>query len=265
MRAVAVLQSFTINQIILFALVLARVSAVVMTAPIFGTLAAPMRVRALLAVALAMLVTPLYMPAQFYLTSGIAELGKQFANELLVGLLLGLGIMILFSGIQLTGQIVSQLSGTVITDAFDPFTQAQTPLVSQLLYFLTLAVFVLIGGHYMVMDALLHTFQWLPPGQAYVSDRASDVIVTITTQSFLLGIRAAAPVMASLLMATLVLGLIGRTLPQINILAVGFSINSMLALLSLLASVGTIAWIFQDATVPVLDLIRESFYAAPSP
>ena len=261
----AALQAFTLNQIVLFSLVLARVSAVVMTAPIFGTRAAPLQVRALLAVALALLITPLYMPATVPLDGSLAELGKRMANELLVGLLLGLGIMILFSGIQLTGQIVSQLSGTAITDAFDPFTEAQVPLVSQLLYFLTLAVFVLIGGHYMVTEALLETFRWLPPGEAYVSSRASDVVIAVTTQSFLLGIRAAAPAMASLIMATLVLGLIGRTLPQINILAVGFSVNSMVALLSLLMSVGVIAWIFQEETGPVLEMIQQAYRSQPNP
>ena len=253
------LQTFTISQLVTFVLVLARVGAVVMTAPVFGNRAAPMRVRAFLAIALAILVTPLYLPSYIALPGGVAQLAKYVANELLIGMLLGLSIMILFSGVQLTGQIVSQLSGTAITDAFDPISEAQTPIVSQLLYFLALAVFVLIGGHHMVMDAILATFHWLPPGEAFVGSSATDVVVEVTTQSFLLGIRAAAPAMVELLIATLVLGLIGRTLPQINILAVGFSINSLLALVSLLLSVGTIAWLFQDQTGPILDLVQQAY------
>src|SRR6185295_6450118 len=145
-------------------------------------------------------------------------------NETLLGLLLGLGIMILLSGVQLTGQIVSQLGGTALAETFDPNIDDNTSVFSQFLYFLTLAMFVLLDGHRLLAEAVLDTYTWLPPGKAMLGESYVTALTALLGQSFLLGVRAAAPAMAALLLATLVLGLVGRTLPQINVLVVGFSV-----------------------------------------
>jgi flagellar biosynthetic protein FliR len=74
----------------------------------------------------------------------------------------------------------------------------------------------------------------------------------------MLGVHAAAPILVALLLSTIVLGLITRTLPQINIIAVGFGINSLLTLAMLLLSIGTVAWTFQEPTIDALRTIQES-------
>ena len=81
-----------------------------------------------------------------------------------------------------------------------------------------------------MIEALLDTFAWAPPGHAALGDTFVEVLTNIVTQSFALGIRAAAPLLIALLLSTLVLGLISRTLPQINVIAVGFGLNSLLTL-----------------------------------
>ena len=81
-----------------------------------------------------------------------------------------------------------------------------------------------------MIEALLETFAWAPPGHAALGDTYVDVLTGLMTQSFALGIRAAAPLLIALLLSTIVLGLISRTLPQINIIAVGFGLNSLLTL-----------------------------------
>ena len=121
--------------------------------------------------------------------------GRLLANEALVGLLLGLGINILFSGIQVAGQIVSQMSGLSLADVFNPGFDEDVSVFSQLFYFLTLAVFVAVGGHRIVTEALLDTFAAAPPGHAALGDNFVEVLVSIVTQSFALGIRAAAPLL----------------------------------------------------------------------
>ena len=67
---------------------------------------------------------------------------------------------------------------------------------------------------------------------------------------------AAAPVMVALLVATLILGLVGRTLPQLNFLALGFGANAMVALVALSLSLGAAAWLFQDQLEPVLETVK---------
>jgi flagellar biosynthetic protein FliR len=184
--------------------------------------------------------------------------GKLVLNETLLGLLLGLGLMILLSGVQVTGQLVSQLGGTALAEGVDPLIEENTPVYSQMFYFLTLAMFVLVDGHRLLTAALLDTYAWLPPGKALLGETYATVLAKLLGQSFVLGIRAGAPAMTALLLATLVLGLIGRTLPQINILVVGFSINALLSVGAVCLSIGTIAWAFPEQAVAAIDLLVEA-------
>jgi flagellar biosynthetic protein FliR len=83
------------------------------------------------------------------------------------------------------------------------------------------------------------------------------VLINILSQSFALGIRAAAPILAAMLLSNLVLGLISRTLPQINVIAVGLGLNSLLALGVLCLSIGAVAWTFQEPTADVMQQVQE--------
>ena len=251
------LETYLVSRFMIFTLVLARTGALVMTAPIFGSQAAPRRVRALLAVAMSLLVTPVYFNTSLPPVQNTLEYGRLLVNEALIGLLLGLGINILFAGIQVAGQVVSQMSGLSLADIFNPGFEEDVSVFSQLFYFLTLAVFIAIGGHRIVTEALLETFAWAPPGHAALGDSFVEVIVNIIAQSFALGIRAAAPLLTALLLSNLVLGLISRTLPQINVIAVGFSLNSLLALGVLFLSIGGVAWTFQEPTVDIMQQLAE--------
>ena len=252
------LETFLVGRFMLFTLVLARTSALVMTAPIFGSPALPRQVRVLLAMALTLLIMPVHIGASIVPVEHIADYARLLANEVLVGLLMGLGITILFSGVQVAGQIVSQMSGLSLGDVFSPGFEEDVSMFSQLFYFLTLAVFVAIGGHRMVTAALLDTFAIAPPGHAALGSDFVEVLTSVASQSFAIGIRAAAPLIVSLLLSTIVLGLISRTLPQINIIAVGFGINSMLTLGMLFLSLGVVAWAFQQPTFDVLEQLQET-------
>ncbi|MCC6493337.1 MAG: flagellar biosynthetic protein FliR [Pirellulales bacterium] len=256
------LESLLLAQFATFVLVLARVGGLIATAPIFGTRAAPVQARALLAVAMSLLITPLHASQAPAGLENMLIFGKHVLSESLVGLLLGLGVMILLSGIQLTGQIISQLGGTAVAEGFDPLADENVPVYSQFFYFLTLAMFVLIDGHRLLVEALLDTYAWLPPGKAVLGRSFVDVFSALLGQSFLLGIRAAAPAMAALLLATLVLGLIGRTVPQINILVVGFSVNALLTVGAACVTIGTIAWAFPQQGVEAIDKLCEAVRAA---
>jgi flagellar biosynthetic protein FliR len=240
-------------------LVLARTGTLLMTAPMFGSQALPRRVRALLAVALSLLVTPVYLGTTLPPIGRLTEYGRLLANEALVGLMLGLGVNILFAGVQVAGQIVSQMAGISLADVLNPgFEDEDVSVFSQLFYFLTLAVFVAVGGHRIVTEALLDTFAAAPPGHAGLGENFVEVLTNIAAQSFALGIRAAAPLLAALLLSNLVLGLISRTLPQINVIAVGFNVNSLLAMGVLFLSVGAVAWTFQEPTMEVLQEVGKA-------
>lgn len=272
------LEQLDLERFLLFTLVLTRVSGLTMTAPVYGTKDVPMQVRALFAVALALLITP----GQWHVTvrdpATMINYLVLLGSELLVGLCLGLGVMILFTGIQLAGQMMGRVSGMMLANVFDPSTEAEVPTFSRMLFMVTLAVFLCIGGHRLVMAGLLDTFQEIPPGsfppwqapavptapaggEAF-QDTIAGALTTLLTESFRLGIRAAVPVVTAVLLSTLVMGLISRTMPQLNILMVGFGLNSMITYGILSITLGAAVWVFQEQIEPLLGII---FHALRAP
>ncbi len=242
-------------QFLTFTLVLVRVGALVMLAPIFGSSSVPVRVRIVLALALAALVAPLELQKSTARPDALADYLVLAGAEALIGLTLGLGVLLLFSSMHVAGQTISQMSGMQLAEVFDPGFETSTPLFSQLLSFVTLAVFVIIGGHRRVIEALLDTFAWLPAGQGGFSRSVFEAMTSLLAQSFALGIRAAAPAMVALLLATLILGLVSRTLPQLNVIVLGFGFNAAASMAVIGVSLGAAAWVFQDQLEPFLETI----------
>lgn len=244
------------HDVVIFTLVLTRVSGLMLTAPIYGSNEVPPQVRVFLAFALAMLIAPTQLAAPTPMPQTMVQMLLFVGGELLIGVVLGLGVMVLFAGVQLAGQIIGQLSGMALADVFNPGMDSSVPLFSHLLYLFTLAIYVIMGGHRLLMAGLLSTFVAMPPGTSQgLSEETVDAVVTLLVESFALGIRAAAPATVALLLATLVLGLISRTLPQLNVMAIGFGINAAATMLCMAASLGAIAWLFQESLEPHLALL----------
>lgn len=254
----SLLETYLVNQFLIFTLVLARVSGLVMTAPIYGSQSVPMQIRGLLAVAIALLLFPSTTGTAIEYPDALPSYALLFGGELVVGLCIGLGITILFGGIQVAGQVIGQLSGMTLADVFDPGFDGNSPIFAQLMFYLSLAVFMLLNGHRLVMAALLDTFVAIPPGQGGAAQSVLDALVTILSQSFLVGLQAAAPAMTALLLATLIMGLLSRTLPQLNILSFGFGLNALLVQAALLFSLGGVAWAFSEQVEPVLELLHDA-------
>lgn len=247
------------DQILVALLVLTRISGLMIAAPVIGSRSVPVRIRALLVLALTLLVAPLQWGAPIDTPHTLLQLVGLVAYEVLVGLALGLGVTILLLGLQLAGYIAGHMSGMALADVLDPSFDASIPVFAQLLDVIAVLVFITIGGHRTVVEALLETFRGIPPGAASVSAGAVQSLEEIMRQSFVLGVRAAAPMIVSLLMSVLVMGLISRTLPQLNILAVGLSLNSIVMLATLAISLGTIAYMFQDNVEAAVTVIWEMF------
>ena len=247
-----------LDQFLTFVLVLTRLGSLLMTLPMLGTATVPLQVRALLALGISLILTPLFWAQPIPQPENLIILGTLLAREAILGLALGLAVLILLSGMQLAGQIVSQTSGMTLADVANPTFDTTTPLFSQILEMLAIAIFFLVGGHRQVIDALLRSFTWMPPGTGRLPDSTLEALAQITSQSFDIGIRASAPVIVALLLATLVVALISRTIPQLNAVAVGLNFNSLMGLGIFALCLGSAAWVFQNELESSIDIIMES-------
>ena len=174
--------------------------------------------------------------------------------EAILGACLGLGLLVFLHGMTLAGQMIGQASGLGISEVFDPMLDESVPVFSDCCF----AGLVRVSLHRRAsLDdvGLLDTFRTIPPGSGLSPRSLADGFTTLVAMSFSLGVRVAAPAVTALLLATLILGLIGRTLPQLNVLSMGFGLNALLALAALALSLGAAAWAFQDQIQPAMETI----------
>ncbi len=229
-----------------FVAVLARISPPLMLAPPTRTAAVPMRIRALIAIAAGLLLTPLAMPTARPMPSDLLNLGIALAAEVLLGLLLGSILLMAITCLQVAGQTAGHLAGFDMATAVDPGSNEEMPVVSNMLGWLAMAILLVIGGHRQLLDCCLESFARYPVGQIVVEDAWFREIEYVLRYTFVIAIRAAAPLSIALLLANLVTGLLARTLPQLNVLAIGFNINALALLMLLFVSVGGISYVFQS-------------------
>lgn len=235
-----------IPNLVLLVLLLARVSGLLLAMPIYGRNDVPWQVRGLLAFALAVVLWPTQLNRAADVVTTPFDLALHVALEMLLGIALGLGAAVVLAGLQLAGQIVAQMAGLALAEVYNPSLDVNTPVLGSFIHWAGLAVFLSIGGHRLLVGALLHTLEAFPPGAAVYDLAVGDAVVRLVTESLSLGIRAAAPATVALLLGTLVVGLLGRTLPQLNVMALGFGLNALITFGTLIVSLASIGWLVQE-------------------
>lgn len=260
--------SFEIVEITLalptFALVLFRFTGLIMVAPVLGSRMVPVRLRAGLTVVLAAMIFPLVRsqaPADLSLSAALVG----GVGEMIIGVTIGLAVSMILLGVEVAGLIVGQQGGIALGQVFNPTTNQQTNVVSQIFSTVMLLVFLSLDGHRAMVSALLDTFETVPLLSFQFNESFVLLLLEALTGAFILAIRLSGPVVIALFLTAVALGFLSRTVPQLNILSVGFTVRVMVALgfsgLALMAS----GDLMVDAVHNGLDLIRETFQLAPAP
>lgn len=182
-------------------------------------------------------------------------------RELCFGLVLGLGLSIVFSGLQLAGELIDQQTGIGLSGVFNPSLNIDSGVSGQALYMFGIIVFLTmppVGGHLLVVSALLDTFQAIPIGEAFVTNSAIDLLSDLVHQSLVLGIQVAAPVLVAMAFTGLTMGFLSHTVPQINVLNLGFPIRAMLNLFLLSLSLSGTAYLLMELIPAAIERLRLS-------
>lgn len=220
-------------------LVIFRVAGIFITAPMLGSPSIPPVVKGMIAIVVALAVTarlaaPVAMPSTW------VALVLAVGREMLVGATLGYAASLLFVGVTLAGQNISQQMGIGLAEVFNPQLEDTTDLISTTLNLVALAIYLSIGGHRLLVEGLLGTFSSVPLMGFSVGQDVLEIMLALLTAAFVLGIKVAAPVMVTMMLAEMAMGLIQRTMPQFNILSAGFQIRVMVSLAILAVSVAAL-------------------------
>jgi flagellar biosynthetic protein FliR len=236
-----------------FVAVLARIAQVLILAPPTRSAGVPARVRAGLAVAMAAMLTPLAMPRAAPMPGDVLNILISLAAEMLLGMVIGSVILMAVSALQLAGQAIGHLAGFDVADAIDPTTDESMSILASLMGWLAIALVLLLGGHRVVIDCCLESYDTYPAGDVRPQTQWLEELDELMRHTLRIGVRAAAPVGTALLLTNLLTGLIARTLPQLSVLAVGFNINAFVLLGLMILSLGGMAWVFQVELAGWLD------------
>jgi flagellar biosynthetic protein FliR len=254
------LTQFLAAHLVLGLLVMTRLSTLLMAMPAVGV-GVPARVRAMLAMVLTALLVPGLADASaseaVAAIQNLIDLTIAVAREALIGLLIGSTIQLIITGVQLGGEAITSTSGMQLGEAFDPATAGQLPSISRLMGLLATAMLLLMGGHRMLLGVLMDSFDSLPAGNVHFQESMLELLWDQLSAGMSAGVRVAAPVIAALLLSNLLTGLISRTLPQINVLAIGLSLNALAMLVVLALTVGSVGLICHDELIGLAQRIGD--------
>ena len=179
--------------------------------------------------------------------------------EFALGMVLGLGVLIILTGLQLAGELIDQQTGLALGEVANPGLDINSSMTGQYLFLFGLTVLLLMeptGIHLLMISALVDTFQTLPVGSAVVSVDAIDLLRDLVQQSLVLGIQVAAPLLATMSLVALTMGFLGHTVPQINVLVIGFPIRVITSLLILIITMSGTAAAITNAVPGIIDGLR---------
>jgi flagellar biosynthesis protein FliR len=215
---------------LIFAMV--RIGAAFVAAPVFGAVTVPVQVRIVLAAAIGVLVvnnTPIPAPSAVF---GF-ETFLQVAQEALVGLALGFILQIAFAAPLVASEALGNTMGLGFASTIDPQRGAPTPAVGQFLTILMTLLFLAIDGHLVLVDLVVRSYRVLPPGEAWLAADKLQAIALFGGYAFAAGLLLALPVGFVLLCLNLIVGMLSRSAPALNLFAVGLPASLATGLVAL--------------------------------
>jgi len=201
-----------------------RASALFYAAPVFSARAMPVPVRTLLAAAIALLITPFIESSAAFIDPFTAH-GLLIAfQELIVGAMMGFALALAFSVLSQVGENIALGMGLGFASINDPNNGLSVPVVAQLYGIIGTLVFLALGGHGLMIEALNASFRSLPLGFDGLDPQSFGRLAWWGAEMYGFAILLALPAVATLLMINLAFGVITRTAPQLNLFAIGFPI-----------------------------------------
>jgi len=219
-----------------FLLVMARLTAALVSAPLFGARSVPMHTKIGFAIVLSLIVLPLSSKNIEGAPTDLFTFASAFGMEVILGIAIGVGVMLVFQGLEMAASLVSVQMGFGIGQIFDPISGQMSGTMEQFYRVLITLVFFAINGHYLVIMGFLRTFEVVPPGEATMTSIAGDQVVPFFSTLLVSAVQIALPVFGALVLADFAMAMVNRTVPQMNALVVGFPLKIGVGLIVLGAS-----------------------------
>lgn len=206
---------------------LVRIAAMVMAAPIFNTRQIPVRFRLLLAVLITLLVQPVLPPSPVVAVFSVDAV-LIAAQQIAIGASLGFLMQMVFNALIFGGQVMAYSMGLGFANMMDPTNGVNVPVIAQFWLILAMLAFLMMNGHLVLISAIVDTFTVMPVAVDGLTRAGLWELVSWASRMFAAGVLMALPVIISLLLVNVGMGVVSRAAPQLNIFAIGFPITILL-------------------------------------
>jgi len=227
-----------------FLLVTVRLAALVMIVPIFGERSIPQRVRVSFALVVSLVVFPTISDGLPTMPATPIALAALFFQELTIGLIIGISIRILLSGLHTAGSIIAFQTGLAAAQAFDPSQGTQSVIVAAFLNLIATVMILATDLHHLMLRGMIYSYQKFPVGEGISVTDFASMAANLVSSSFLLGFQIAAPFIAYAMTYNLGLGLVARMVQGFQVFFVGMPINIFMGFALLMVLMSSIMNLF---------------------
>lgn len=236
-----------------FLMVFTRLSGVMFTMPVLGSNTIPAHMRIGLAAITSFIVFTVAKLPPVDVGMPLGRFALMLAGEMAIGLTIGFVSQLLFTAVQFAGQLVGFQIGFGIINVLDPTTNSQVSITSQLMNIIALLIFLVINGHHYLLMAAVKSFDLIPVLGFAPQPALVDMVTALTANVFVLAVKFSAPVVVTLLLLNVGLGLIARTVPQMNVFIVGFPLQIALGLFMMGAGIPVFCTLFRGSVSQLLE------------
>ncbi len=245
-----------------FLLVFGRMAGLFVVAPIFGRRNVPSHLKVGLAFFLALILVSTVTPARPEYAESVLSLTAVTAREFILGMAMGYAAYLVFSAIYLAGQFIDMQIGFGVVNIIDPVSNIQVPFTANIYFLISMLLLLELGGHHLLISALRDSYRAIPLGEAVFKEGFTMSIVKVFAETFVLGFKIGAPVLAVMVVVDVALGVISRTLPQINIFVVGMPLKILLGVVLIFLTiplfVGLVGDMVKDMNSAVLNIVESA-------
>lgn len=237
----------------LFLIIFIRVSGIFIFSPFFSSQNVPMTMKIGLSFFLTLLIS-FSIPVELDIGNQILLL--VIVRELMVGIIIGFISYVYMSAFYVLGQIVDMKIGFGMANVMDPQNKVQVPLMGNFYYILSFLFMLLVNGHHVVINALVNSYKYIPIGKFIYNDNVMEIIVNGLVRSFEIGFKLSLPIVAVIFLTDMLLGIMAKAIPQMNVFVVGMPLKVFIGLAIIMITMP----IFYNSILEIFTIILNDIY-----
>jgi len=244
----------TENNAVIFILLFSRISGFFAFLPFFSHATISVNIKTAFALYITFLLFPIAVLSNNSIV--IDNIMLLVMSEFMIGFLAGVFLNLIFASLSLAGGQIAMVMGFSMANVFDPVSGSNSPIISQMLTLIAIMILLAFDGHHLILIFLSKSIDSIQLGGFYPSHDILEYMITASSNLFKISIILAFPIIALSILSDIIFGMLMKTMPQFNLLVVGFPIKIFLSMLVMMAILGSIMQIFKNEFLKLFEYLR---------